>query len=225
MPTSGSTNLSLTAREVIEFACLELNLINEREQPPASMATRARRILNLMLKEWMKYENIWRLTEGYISIAADTAGYRLTPQPYRIIDCRYQTSEGRDTPMTPMSRQEYYDLPLKTSQGIPTQWFFDHQRDTQSLYIWPVMAAPSGDKIRVTYQRRYEDVDATSDEIDIPQEHLAVVGYNLAERLGPGYGKAGSANYQKTAQMASALLTQALDTDREDFVQFVPDMR
>lgn len=225
MTTSGSTDFNLTARQVVEFALLELNKINEREQPSPSAANRALRILNLMLKEWMKYENIWRLTEGSIAIAANTAGYRLTPAPYRIVDCRYQSADGRDVPMTQMTRQTYYELPLKQTTGLPTQWFFDHQRDTQSLYIWPVMAAPAGDKIRVTYQRRYEDVDSLNNDIDIPQEHLSVVGYNLAKRLGIGYGAASTPGYAVISQMADQLLGQALDVDREDFIEFVPDMR
>jgi len=102
----------------------------------AEDADRAVTELNLMLKGWMRYEHLWRLTEGSQTLVADTASYAITPRPYRVHDIRYRDSSSTDTIMTPMTRELYYTLPDKTIQGTPTQWWFDPQRDTDTIFIW-----------------------------------------------------------------------------------------
>ena len=188
-------------------------------------AERGREHINLMLKSWMRYEHLWRLTEGYVLLVADLAGYSLTPRPYRVNDIRYRDSNSKDTIMTPMSRDLYYTLPDKAITGIPTQWYFDPQRDSDSLFIWPVLSSINGttpERIQVTYQRRFEDVDTLAENVDIPQQYLEVVGYNLASRLASSYGRKGD-TINHVHSLALELKNEMLDDDRPDFVQFVPD--
>jgi hypothetical protein len=219
--TSGSDNFTMTALEVITFALQKINITATTEEPSADDASRAMRQLNMMLKGWQKYEQIWRKTEGYVNLVDDTAGYSLVPVPYRIIDARYRDADDNDTPMGEMTRQDYYELPDRASNGIPTQWVFDRQRATTSLYVWPVLLDATTESIRLTYQRRYEDVDALSDEIDVPTDYLEMVGYCLAARLADDFGKTGAA-VDRIIMRAEQLLQEALDDDREDFLQLEP---
>lgn len=224
MATSGSNDFSLSARQVITYALQKINMLAKHETPSPEMASTAMRELNLMLKGWQKYEHLWNLTEGYISLTANTAGYSLTPKPHRIIDVRYRNTGGTDMPMSEMTRQEYYELPQKTATGIPTQWYFDKQGATRALYIWPVMSSATTETLRVTYRRKIEDIDDLDDDLDVPQEHLEVVGYNLAARLSDDFGRAGD-HINRIIARAQLLLNDVLDDDREDFIQFVPERR
>lgn len=224
MATSDSIDYNLTAQQVITYALRLINIVAQSETPNADDTARALTELNLMLKEWQKYENLWRRTEGYIDILHDTKAYALTPRPYRIYDMRYRDANGIDTPMYQMNREDYYDLPDKSTTGITTQWFFDPQRDTSNVYVWPVIATDGGNSLtyRVTYQRRFEDQDALTDNIDIPQQYLGVVAYNLASRLADSYGRSGG-HIERIVKRAEIMREEILDDDREDYYQFMPD--
>lgn len=225
MTTSGSTNYSLTALQVIDYALKKINLVGRGQSTPAELSDGALLELNVMLKEWMKYDSIWRLTDTSVTPTASTASISLsTANPYRVIDVRFRNSSSIDTPMTELTRQEYYDIPVKTSTGYPTSWYYDPQRASDTLYIWPVLSSVSTETIRFTYQRRYEDVDALANEIDVPQEHLSVVGYNLAARLADEFGKTGP-HVDRIIARAEMLLQDALDADRPEIIRFVPETR
>lgn len=221
MATSGSIDYSLNAREVIDYALKKINLLAKHETASAEDADAALRELNVMLKGWQKHEHLWRLTEGYINPTANTAAYSLSPAPYRVISLRYRDANSRDLPMTELSRDEYFELPDKASSGIPTQWYFDRQSDTRVIYVWPVLAAVTTETIRVTYQRIVEDIDALENNIDIPQEYLDLIGYNLAARLADDFGRSGG-HIDRVIGRAKQLLDDMIADDRPDFVTFEP---
>ena len=225
MSTSGSTNYSLTALQVIDYALKKINLVGRGQSTPSELSDGALLELNVMLKEWMKYDSIWRLTDTSVAPTASTASVSLSvANPYRVIDVRFRNTSSIDIPMTELTRQEYYDIPLKTSTGTPTSWYYDPQRASDTLYIWPVLSSVTTETLRFTYQRRYEDVDALGNEIDVPQEHLSVVGYNLAARLADEFGKSGP-HIDRIIARAEMMLQEALDADRADVVRFVPETR
>jgi hypothetical protein len=221
MATSGSIDFSLTAREVITYALRKINIVSETEEPTDDQAARAMTELNVMLKGWQKYENLWRLTEGAVTLVAATATYTLSPFPYRVISARYRDANSRDLPMNEMLRAEYYDLPLKTSAGIPTNYYLDQQRASTTMTTWPVLATVTTETIRYTYQRKFEDVDALDNDLDVKQEHFEVVGYNLAARMADDYGRTGE-HINRIIARAGMLLEDILDDDREDYIQIVP---
>jgi hypothetical protein len=225
MATSGSTNYSLTAREVINFALRKTNLLALGQAADNDMVDAALVELNVMCKEWMKYPAIWRLSEASLTPTANTASISMSSaNPYRVVDCRFRNTSSRDTPMEEMTRQEYYAMPIKTSTGTPTTWYFDPQRATNTLYIWPVLASVTTETIQATYQRRFEDVDDLTNEVDITQEHLSTVGYNLAARLADNFGRSGG-HIDRIIQRAVALAEEMKDADRPEVIRFVPEAR
>ena len=224
MATSGSIDWSLTARQVITSALQRINMLAEHETPSAEMAARAMREMNYMLKGWQKYENLWRLTEGSITLTNATASYALSPVPHKVISARYRNSAGTDLPMEQLTREEYYDMPVKTSAGIPTQYYVDYQRAAVTVYTWPVLATVTTETVKYTFQRKFEDIDALENDIDVKAEHLEVVDFNLAARLSDCYGRSGE-HINRVIARAQILLNDALNDDREDYIQFVPDHR
>lgn len=224
MATSGSSDFSLTARDIIVFALRKLRVIGAMEEPSADQAEDAMLDLNMMLKGWQKYESLWRMTEGSIALLPSTYSYALSPVPHRVISARYRNASGNDLPMELLTREDYYDLPLKASTGAPTQYYVDYQRAVATLLLWQSLAAVTIETIQYTYLRKFEDIDSLNNEVDVRQEHLEVVGYNLAERLIDDYAVPASTAARIPAR-AMELLGTALDEDREDFVQFVPGYR
>lgn len=220
MATSASINFTFDARTTIAYALGKLRVTASSESPGASEAEDAQRELNLMLKEWMKYESLWRHTEATATPTASTAAITLSPVPHRVISARYYDGTS-DMPLSLHTREEYYDMPLKVSDSVPTTYYVDYQRDAATMYIWPTIATISTKRIKYTYQRKFEDIDSLDNDIDIRQEHFSVVGYNLAARLADDYARTGEIAARVIAR-AEVLLQEALDEDREDEIRVYP---
>ena len=222
MPTSGSIDFSMTTREVCTYALEELRIVAAGETPTADDMAAVRRRLNLMLKSWqITGPNLWRQTDGAATLVASTASYTLSPKPHRVIEARYRDTSGRDLPMFEMTRQEYADLPMKTSTGIPTSYYVDYQRAAVTLTVWPVPVSATTETIRYTYQRAFEDADTLENDLDIPHEYLETVGTSLAVRCLRLFGKSDDQLRVREAQ----LLAEVSQSDREPFVRFIPERR
>ena len=225
MALSGSQNFSINARELIIQALRKMAVLGVAQSLDADEAEAARIELNTLLKGWQRRgPHLWKKTEGSITLINATASYDLaaTLNPLRILSARYRDTAGRDLPMRPFTRDEYFDLPLKTSTGIPTQYYFDPQRGAPTLYVWPVKATITTETLKVTFQKRIDDIDDLNNDIDIPQEHFDVTLYALADRLLDDYGVDGEVA-QRITMRSQALLQDAMDWEREDDVYFTPD--
>lgn len=225
MALSGSIDLTFDARATITFALRKLGVLAVNQTPTAAQAAGAMSELNLMLKGWQKHESLWRLQEGSVTLIADDSDYTLSPVPHRVISARYRDANSIDTPMELMTRAEYYDLPDKTSNGVPTTFYVDYQRATTVMYVWPVLSSVTTETVKYTYLAKQDDIDSLDNDINIRQEHFEVAGYNLADRLAADYGRSGTARHQDILARAGMLLDAALDEDREDEIRFVPDYR
>ncbi len=214
------------AQDVINFALRKLGVVPLGQSASVNEVTPLLTDLNLMLKGWeTSGPHLWRKTFSSVSVTPLTQSYSLaTDNPLRLEEVRFQYSDGHQMPMIEMSRIQYITLPLKNSQGFSTQWYFDPQEASQTLYVWPILANPTTEQICYTFQRRFQMCQKLTDSIDITQEWLLCIGYSFAEMLLPNYGIDGeaAARIEKAAQMLRA---SAKTFDRETFVQFMPEYR
>ena len=78
------------------------------------------------------------------------------------------------------------------------------------------LAPASHDELRTRFRplhalmAEFEDVDALTNNLDIRQEHLELVGYNLASRLADDYGRGGEIT-NRVISRAEALLQGFLE--------------
>jgi len=148
--------------------------------------------LNLIIKSKIGATDRLSLrTEATLSLVSGQAAYTLTsPFPLRITSVRRKNGDGYEVPMNELSRQEYFDLPNKTaSPSVPVSFFFDPQRDSGTLYVWPApdSASASGYTLDYTYLRRPDDMISSSDSLDMPSEWLDPVIWMLADDLETEY--------------------------------------
>lgn len=222
MATSGSIDYRPTARQIIDFALRKTNLLALGEPSDADLVNDALRELEFLLKEWQTYPGLWHNDEVYFTPQANVYAYSLTPYPYRVVDCRFRDDCAVDTPMGELTTQEYQDLPIKTSTGRPNVFWFRPQRDNAYLYIWPCLSAVTTETIRVTIQRRLDDVDDLDNHIDILQDHLSTVGYNLAAILADTHGRTGR-HVDRIILRAEDLKQKMIDADRAEIIRMHPD--
>lgn len=209
MAVSGSVNFSLTASDIVEEAFAMLGIFADEEPMQSVDKNRGIRILNMMLKGWqadgVKY---WDMTEGSLALVQSQASYSFATGgdfatvPFDLMQVRI-TRSGTDLEMLEISREDYFRLPNKTSEGYPTQWFYDRQRDSGTLYVWPVPDATAG-TLKFTYRRVINDMDSNPDNMDLPQEWYEAVVSNLADRLAIYYSGIVSAGTRQDVSILAA---------------------
>jgi len=89
-------------------------------------------------------------------------------------------------PLTPLSRADYNRMANKATEGTPTQFYFDPQRNTGYLYFYQALGQVTR-PLYVEYQRPIEDFLTATDDYDLPQEWAMALIYNLALFLAPSY--------------------------------------
>lgn len=195
MSTSASVDFTLKTNPLIDEAFSLCGIGSEGEAVSADMYFRAQRSLNLLIKHWSASDHLWLRTEASVTLVASQATYALatlfTKKPLRVLSVRRRLTSGTlDTPLRELSRQEFDDLPNKTSEGIPTAFHYNPQLATGTLSIWPVpsTATAAAQTLRVTYARPIEDFDESNNDPDLPQEWLLALSYGLAEQLALKYG-------------------------------------
>lgn len=189
MTTSGTTLYSLSTLEIIEAAFANLGIAQEGEALTPRMYTDGLRGLNLLINTFNAHPRLWIYTEGALALVVGQAAYVVSPPALRVTDVRRRTS-GIETPMNMISRQEYYDQPNKTENpSTPVSFYFDPQVSQGTLYLWPSPDSQAVTQFTVTYTyiRRMDVMTSTNDTLDMPQEWLEPVIWNLAKRLLPQY--------------------------------------
>lgn len=228
MAVSGSVDYNLDAASIITEAFDLCGIGSEGEAVSSDMQTRALRSLNLIVKTWGSRPRLWVNTERSVTLIASTASYALTPKPMRVTSVRRRLTDGSiDTPMQELSRQEYYDLPDKTTDSVPLSFYYDPQTTTGTLYVWPrpSTATASDYTLQLTYLRRMDDFDATTNDADLPQEWLQALSYALASELALKYGVAPDIRAEINAR-AGALYELLDGFDEEPASIFItPDFR
>ena len=162
MTTSGSRDFNLDVGEIIEEAYERCGL----EVRTGYDARTARRSLNLMFAEWANRGlNLWTVKQGTITLTAGQAQETLTDDVVDILEVTLRRS-GTDYEVERISRGEYATLPNKTTQGRPSQFYFDRQIDPV-INLWSV-PENSTDQLIYYYVQRIEDADALVNTTDMP---------------------------------------------------------
>ncbi len=153
----------------------------------------ARRSMRFMCSDWVTddYHN-YRIENRSFTVTQSqgvyTAGVDFDITDTNLIDILDMnlTRQGIDTPVVMYSRQDYLDIPEKSTEGRPDRVFVDKQRDQIVLTFWPV-PENSTDIITFNGVRKFEDFDTASDNADIPYYMYEAFAAGLAARLAEKY--------------------------------------
>jgi hypothetical protein len=179
MATSGSVTFRPEVDEIVTEACercgLDPTLIDRK------VAVSARRSLNLMFSEWaVRGINYWCTNESTLTVTASTRSYTLPAGTVDILTAALRRS-GNDTAMTRLSMTDYNGQSNKTTEGMPTQYFFDRQY-TPSIYLWPV-PENSTDTLVYWSLSQIEDITAAYQDTDVPYRWTEAMCAGLASKL------------------------------------------
>ena len=174
MATSGSRDFDLDVAEIIEEAYERCGL----EVRTGYDARTARRSLNLMFADWANRGlNLWTVQQATQALTAGTATYTFTSDYADLLEVVVRRS-STDFELSKMSRSEYLTVPNKSTQGRPSQYYYNRQISPQ-ITLWPT-PENSTDTLVYYYVQRIQDVDALVNTSDAPFRFLPCMVAGLA---------------------------------------------
>ena len=123
------------------------------------------------------------------SVTATLQGAQGIPRPERILECN-RINDGNRVEITELTNNEYRNLPNLTTAGTPIQYHYERKVGAGRFYIWNTANATSvsDDTIEIIYEAQIEDMDSSTDDLDLPQEWIEAVTHGLAYRISKRYG-------------------------------------
>ena len=174
MTTSSSTNFELDVADYIEEAFERCGL---EVRTGYDMKT-AKRSLNLMLAEWSNRGlNQWTIVQRTQALTQGTQEYALATDTIDILSLVVRRSDT-DFALQRVSRDQFLNIPTKTTQSRPTQFFLDRQV-TPNLKIWPT-PENSTDTLVFDVLTRMDDADTFTNTLDMPFRFFPCLAAGLA---------------------------------------------
>jgi len=210
MTVSGSTNFELDVSDYVEEAFERCGL----EVRTGYDLKTAKRSLNLMLGDWANRGlSQWTIEQSTVTLTKGTGNYALGSSTIDVLDAIVRR-DSTDYTLQRISRGDYINIPTKTTQSRPAQFFVDRQIDP-TLKLWPV-PDNSTDVVIIDKLVRMDDADTFTNTMDIPFRFYpclaAGLAYYLAIKRAPDRVQLLKAVYEEEFERAASE-----DRDRTSF--------
>ncbi len=217
MTVSGSANFELDVADYIEEAFERCGL----EVRTGYDLKTAKRSMNLLFADWANRGlNQWTIEQRSFTVTSNDGEYTLGADVIDILSLVVRRS-GTDYAISRISRDEYLNIPTKTTQGRPTQYFVDRQI-TPVLKIWP-LPDNSTDTILYDALTRVDDAGNYTNTIGIPFRFYPALAAGLAYYIGI---KRAPDRVQMLKSLYEEELGRAMEEDRDRAsFRIAPDLR
>ena len=201
MTTSDSRDFNLDVSEVIEEAFERCGI----EVRTGYDARTARRSLNLMFAEWANRGlNMWTVKQGTVTLTQGQAEETLLADVVDLLEVTLRRS-GTDFTIDRISRGDYVTIPNKTTQGRPSQFWFNRQV-APVINLWAV-PENSTDQLIYYYLQRIDDADTLVNTTDMPFRFfpcmVAGLAYYIAMKRAPDRVQMLKSVYEEEFQRAA----------------------
>jgi len=174
MATSNSRDFDLDVAEIIEEAYERCGL----EVRTGYDARTARRSMNLMFADWAnRGVNLWTVRQATTTLTSGQATVTLGADVVDLLEVVLRRS-NTDFTVSKISRSNYLSQPSKTTEGRPSQYFFNRQISPE-ITLWPT-PENSTDQLVYYYVRRIEDADALVNTMELPFRFLPCAAAGMA---------------------------------------------
>jgi len=175
MATSGTTNFDLSIDKVIQRAYARCGM----DLRTGYQLTAARDNLNLLFSEWgNRGIHLWKVINHTQTLTAGTNVYTAPADASDVLEVVFRNGDT-DTTMTKISRSEYENLPNKTSQGTPSQYYIKRNLSSVKIHLY-LTPNTTGTQLNYYYVGRIEDVGAYTNTPDAPYRFLPCLVSGLA---------------------------------------------
>ncbi len=201
MTTSGTRSFNLDIAEAVEEAYERCGI----EVRTGYDVKTARRSMNLMFADWANRGlNLWTVAQGTTTLTQGTSVYTLGEDVADILEMVLRR-DNTDYEVERISRGEYLTFPNKTSQGRPSQFYYNRQIAPE-ITLWQT-PDNSTDQLVYYYVQRIEDAGAYTNTTDLPWRFypcmVAGLAYYIAMKRAPERMQMLKAVYEEEFQRAA----------------------
>jgi hypothetical protein len=219
MATSGTTDFNLSIDDLVEEAFERCGM-----RPTSGyQLNSARRSLNLLFLDWANRGlNLWTIEQATYTLTQGVKEITLPTDTVNVLEAIIrQNSQGinSDVYIERISREDYLNVPDKTSESRPAQFYVQRANPTKVFFY------PAADQTYtfVYYRiRRIQDAGTYTNTADINFRFLPCLAsglaYQLSLKFAPDRTAALKAIYEEDFNRA------AMEDRDTASVQFVPDM-
>jgi hypothetical protein len=219
MATSGTTDFNLSIDDLVEEAFERCGM-----RPTSGyQLNSARRSLNLLFLDWANRGlNLWTIEQATYTLTQGVKEITLPTDTVNVLEAIIrQNSQGinSDVYIERISREDYLNVPNKTSEARPAQFYVQRANPTKVFFY------PAADQTYtfVYYRiRRIQDAGVYTNTADINFRFLPCLAsglaYQLSLKFAPDRTAALKAIYEEDFNRA------AMEDRDTASVQFVPDM-
>jgi hypothetical protein len=200
MGTSGSVDFTVTRNEIITAALRLVGAVADGDDPSSSQLSDAAQALNMIVKQWAGPSSIylpgfqmWQRERASLTLTAKASfdlkasgGDLDIDPPVKILIATLKTSDGYETPLTPMLLPEYQSLADKSAEGDPTKYYYEKQLSEGTIYF-DYVPSDTTKTVELTYLRLLEDFDEAANNPDFPQQFYRPLKFALAVDIAPEY--------------------------------------
>lgn len=220
MATSGTTTFNLQIDDLVEEAFERCGM----QMTSGYQLASARRSLNLMFLDWANRGlNLWTIEQATYGLSPGTNEITLDPDTVNVLSAIIRDSSQSpsvDITIDRISREEYLNIPDKTTQARPAQYYVQ-RANTFKVFLYP--AAQFSTYSFVYYRiRRIQDAGAYTNTPDVNFRFLPCLASGLAYYLSLKYAPERTAALK---QIYEEDFTRAALEDRDTAsVSFIPDV-
>jgi hypothetical protein len=219
MATSGTTDFNLSIDDLVEEAFERCGM----RATSGYQLNSARRSLNLLFLDWANRGlNLWTIEQATYTLTQGVKEITLPTDTVNVLEAIIrQKSQGinSDVYIERISREDYLNVPNKTSEARPAQFYVQRANPTKVFFY------PAADQTYtfVYYRiRRIQDAGVYTNTADINFRFLPCLAsglaYQLSLKFAPDRTAALKAIYEEDFNRA------AMEDRDTASVQFVPDM-
>ena len=174
MAVSNSKNFELDVSDYIEEAFERCGL----DARTGYDLKTAKRSMNLLFADWANRGlNQWTVAQRNFTVTQSDGEYDLNADVIDILSLVVRR-DGTDYSLERISRDAYLNIPTKSTQSRPTQYFLDRQI-TPNLKLWP-LPDNSTDVIYYDALIRLDDADTFVNTVQVPFRFYPALAAGLA---------------------------------------------
>jgi hypothetical protein len=207
--TLADASPALTGQSLVKRALRLIGAVQTGESPTAVEQVDALEALNAMLDAWnaenlMLYslaKETFTLQAGHDPHTVGSGGDLSTVRPQKLeAGAVYVTSNSSDYPVEVISQERYAAIPLKTTQGLPYQVYYDGSFYLGNAYFYPV---PDQAYTLTIYKPGILSQVGASTSFSLPPAYANAIVWNLAVELAAEWGVIGSKEIASIAAKAN----------------------
>jgi hypothetical protein len=217
MTVSGSTDFELDVADYVEEAFERCGL----EVRTGYDLKTAKRSMNLMFADWANRGlNQWTISQRNLALVSGDGEYDLGTSTIDVLSLVVRR-DGTDYALDRISRDEYLNIPTKSTTGRPTQYFIDRQINPV-LKLWP-LPDNSTDVVYYDSLIRLDDADNYTNTLQVPFRFYPALAAGLAYYISI---KRAPDRSQMLKSVYEEEIGRAMDEDRDRAsFRVAPDLR